>query len=141
MKKETETGEEWEFRRVIGLFGRSPSDSEREAFHRWSGEYGYSVNIVKEAHSIACANIAVNSNPVPYMDKVITAWHSSGYTTLEECIADHNSGKHNFKSELDGKKSGAKKSREAEKPKFSDFDSEDALQRALLRSYGTTEDN
>ena len=141
INKENETRDEWEFRRVIGLFGRSPSDGERDAFRRWAEEYKYSVPIIKAAYNIAVLNISVNSNPVSYMDKVITAWHDAGYRTVEECLADHERGKHKNKAEAADKAPRGKRSAEAEKPRFSDFDSEDALKRALERSYGAKEDN
>ena len=140
ISKDSEAKGEWEYRRVIGLFGREPSDAERDAFRRWSSEYCYSTAIIKAAYNIACMNINVNSNPVAYMDKIIGSWYNAGCRTVEECLAEHERGKaENQVKEMQRRPAG-KKTLEAEKPKFSDFDSEDALKRALERSYGT-EDN
>ena len=137
MNKDSEVKGEWEYRRVLGLFGREPSDAEREAFRRWSVEYCYSTAIIKAAYNIACMNINVNSNPVAYMDKIIGSWYSAGCRTVEECLAEHERGKTENQTKETARRPAGKKSCEAEKPKFSDFDSEDALKRALERSYGS----
>ena len=135
-KKESETAAEIEFKRIIGSFSRESSDAERELFRKWDEEFGYSTAIVKEAYSISTLNTGKLS--LKYMDKVLTNWHNAGCTTLEECRA---------RSAADGAatqgEKGQKRSRpktEAEKPRYGNFDVEDAFQKALARSFEGLDD-
>ncbi len=119
----------YEYCRVIGLH-RKLSDSEIAYFVRWDKELGYSVEIVKEAFNIATINTSKVS--IPYMDKVLTAWHAAGCKTVEDCKRESEKGQ---KLARTSPKKGSKT--QPEPPRYGDFDVEDAFMKALERSYST----
>ncbi len=135
------TSDEWEFRRLIGIYKRNLSDIEQEYVKRWWGEFGFSSAIIGEAYSLATkeTNDAVS---LPYMNTVLESWHRAGCKTVEECIAKserHRAELHSKDGRGDAKPRARKEST-AEVPKYSNFDSEDALMNALIRSYGENND-
>lgn len=128
-KKESETAAEKEFKRIFGSFSRESSDAEKALFKKWDEEFGFSTAIVKEAYSISTLNTGKLS--LKYMDKILSAWHARGCTTLEECRAASNVAQ--AKEQAPQKRAKAKT--EAEKPRYGNFDVEDAFQKALSRSF------
>lgn len=136
-QRERESAAEYEIRRIFGIYHRALSPSERKYFRTWSEEYGYSEVIIGEAYDIAVVNIGKPA--LAYMHKLLTGWHEAGCKTVEECRA---------KCELDKaelaerkNKSTKSKPKEEKTPKYADFDSEDALMKALERSYGEDTDD
>ena len=130
-----------EIRKIVGIWGRNLSDTERAHFTRWSGEYGYSTAIISEAFSAAPA--AGVTRIVPYMNKMLTVWHEAGCKTVEDCrrhSAEYYAAKDGRKKLLLPQTDPGAKSK-AKTPKYADFDSEDALMKALARSYGDTADS
>ncbi len=121
----------YEYCRVLGIH-RKLSDSELSYFERWDRELGYSVEIIKEAFNLATINTSKVS--IPYMDRVLTAWHNAGCKTVEECKRESAAGRENTKS-------SPKRSSKTvpETPRYGDFDVEDAFMKALERSYSTEE--
>ena len=118
-----------EFRRILGIYGRALSPSEKKMFTRWGLEFGFGTAIVSEAYDMA-ALYAKGS--MKYMDKVLTAWHEAGCKTVAECKAQSESHKNE-----NAPASEKKTSRKKEEPKrYGDFDVNEAFERALLRSYG-----
>ena len=123
-----------EYRRLLGLYGRNLSKSEKETFAKWMDEYIYSLPIIEEAYDIMAQSIGKYN--LAYMDAILTDWHNADCKTVEEC-----------KSRAEAKKTEggytAKASRksktESPKPRYGDFDVEDAFKRALARSYGDEE--
>ena len=83
--KEEGTGAEWEYRRVMGIYGRNLSPSERAYFKKWSKEFGYSTTIVEAAYDIAVLNTKSGRGDIRYMDSVLTAWFEAGCRTVSEC--------------------------------------------------------
>lgn len=132
--REDETDFDWEIRRVLGIYNRNLSKSEKEYFKRWSEEFGYSVNIVSEAYDIAVINTGKGS--LPYMDKLLTLWHEAGCTTVSECRAKSESDKNARSTESAPKKEKRTKS---EATRYGSFDINEAFQNALRRSYGDEE--
>lgn len=125
----------WEFRRLIGIYGRNLSPTERQLFTKWSDEFGYSVSIVGEAYDIAVLNTGKGN--LAYMDKVLSAWHEAGCKTLSDCQSASNVER--AKRAASGtKKKSAKTTPET--PRYGDFDINDAFKKALERSYGESED-
>ncbi len=123
---------EMEFRKLLGIYERKLSDAERTMFIKWADEFGYSTAIVGEAYSIA--TLGTGKLSLAYMDKVLTAWHEAGCKTVEECRAAHAL----KSSEEKPKPAPQRKSRsEAPKPRYGDFDINDAFSKALERSYST----
>ena len=45
-ERESETADEWEMRRALGIYNRNLTPSEREYFRKWSGDFGYSVSMI-----------------------------------------------------------------------------------------------
>ena len=134
----SENGTDKEFRRLFGIWNRKLSRADREYFRRWSEDFGYSTEIVGEAYGIMTANNASGGVSLKYIDTILTHWHEAGCKTVAQCRAEEERSRAE-KTEKNGGKIGRKKP-EA-KPKFVDFDVEDAFQRALQRSYGNGEND
>lgn len=135
-EKSKEVSGEAEMRDLLGIHGRTITPTERKYFSRWLHEFCYSVAIIGEAYDICVAS--TGSRSLKFMDKVLTAWHESDCKTVEECRIQHEQHKENNKKKTVKERAASKK--EAETPKYSEFDSENALMRALERSYGVTDD-
>ena len=136
--EKSENGTDKEFRRLFGIWNRKLSKAERDYFRKWSEDYGYSTEIVGEAYGIMTANNASGGVSLKYIDTILTHWHEAGCKTVAQCRAEEERSRAE-KAEKNGGKIGRKKP-EA-KPKFVDFDVEDAFQRALQRSYGNGEND
>lgn len=141
---ETMTPAQHELRRIIGFRGRNLSKTEREYLRRWSEDYRYSTTIVEEAFCLATESGAVRI--LPYMEKLLKKWHDAGCLTLEECrrvqeeeLAEREAKRKEKETEKEKEKEAkTRKGRKdtAKTPKYTEFDSEDALMKALARSYG-----
>ena len=130
----TRSGIEWEFRKLIGIWGRNLSKSESTYFERWSKEYGYSVGIVGIAYDITTFNTGKAS--LAYMNKLLSAWHEAGCKTVAEVEAYIESEREKKKATPTTKKKGGTRTVAASEPTYGDFNSDDALMKALARSYG-----
>lgn len=135
-KREAVPGE-MEMRLLFGIRDRTLTKSEREYFKKWLVDFGYSGVIIGEAYDITVK--ATSKLSLPYIDKILTEWHASECKTLEECRAKSDSRSHEMGKKAKNSSQNKKKSVEAETPKYTDFNSEDALMRALERSYGDAE--
>lgn len=129
----------YELRRIFSIWKRNPSKTEIKYFDKWTVELGYGVEIIDEARDIAVSN--TNAQPFPYIDKLLVAWHAAGLKTLGQ-IADYTEKQRleRAATAVPAKKSGGKKQKTAETPNYSSFNSEDALMRALERSYTDNDD-
>jgi DnaD/phage-associated family protein len=126
---------EYEFKSVFGgdIWTRSLTPSEKKYCARWWGELGFSAAIVDMARDISIQN--TNKVSLAYMNKCLTAWHDAGLTTIEAIMAQR---------EADAlarteahRPAAAKRGKKAtDTPTYADFDTDDALMRALERSYG-----
>jgi len=118
----------YEYCRALGIY-RKPSERELEYFERWDKEFGYSVEIIKEAFGITTINTAKTS--FRYMDRILSDWHAAGCKTVEEC-------RRHSESRPKSDSAAQKRAKSVpEKPRYGDFDVEDAFAKALKRSYGT----
>lgn len=133
-EKNEEIAGEMEMRRLFGIYGRTLTKSEREHFNRWLHEYCYSATIIGEAYDVTVA--AINKMSLSYINSILTEWYSSGCKTLEECRAKISIRKSDNTKKANNNSQKNKKTATAETPKYADFNSEDALMRALERSYG-----
>ena len=72
-----------------------------------------------------------------YMDKIISDWHDAGAKTLEECEVRLREGKAELvsKEESDGGRNRSRKKTVKSAQRHGDFDPEEALRRALERSF------
>ncbi len=124
---------EYRFRGIFGIYGRALSKTEKEAFKRWSREYGYFTDVVGEAYDIAVTK--ASRGYVGYADRILTHWYESGCRTLAECRARYEAEEAEKRAarEAASTKAAAPKS---EKKRYGDFDAEEAFKKALERSYG-----
>jgi DNA replication protein DnaD len=67
------------------------------------------------------------------MDKVLSGWHAKGLSTLEECRAANSVSKAAAEKPTPTRPKAKSK---PEKPRYGDFDVNDAFAKALERSYG-----
>jgi DNA replication protein DnaD len=101
-------------------------------------DYAYGGVIIEEAYDVS--GKATSELSFPYIDSILTSWHEAGCKTLEECKAREAMHKQANSTKNANKTSQkSKKTVEAETPKYTDFNSEDALMRALERSYGDSD--
>ena len=126
---ERENASDKEIRRALAIRGRDLVDEELAFFHKWSGNFGFSVEIIKTAYNKAV--MATGTRSLPYMDALLTSWHEAGCTTVDDCLKKSEE----FSSDYSQQKRGRKKKSEPEKPKYGDFDPEEAFERALKRSF------
>ncbi len=135
--KENESGDEWEFKRIVGLYNRSLSRKEQEYVRRWFGELGYSSAIISEAYSISTVNTSKLS--LPYMDKLLTHWHEEGCKTVEDCrrlVEKEHVQRTMEESQAEEKRPPRLPRSKKQTPRYGDFDPEEAFARALERSFG-----
>jgi DnaD/phage-associated family protein len=131
-----DSSDEWEFRRIIGIYGRNLSQGERDLFKKWAEEYGYTSAIVSEAYDIAVMN--TKSGDLRYMDRVLTNWYDAGCKTVSECRAYSESERAKSKAQQTEKKYA--KSR-PETPRYGNFDVNEAFFNAVERSFGEKEED
>lgn len=133
---ENSSGAEWEFRRVLGIYGRNLSSSERAYFKKWSEEFGYSVPIVSEAYDIAVLNTRTGRGDLRYMDSVLTAWHEAGCRTLSDCREQIEKDK--LKRQTEQTQGEKKRQKTIPKtPRYGNFDINEAFENAVARSFGS----
>lgn len=139
--KESESADVWEFRHLLGIYNRALTPGEKKYFNKWAKELGYSSEIVGEAYSIAVNNTGKLN--MPYMNKLLVSWHDAGCRTVEDCRArvEKERAEKQKTSHSEGTRAEKSKSQTAKKAKYTDFDTEDALMKALRRSYGTPGDD
>jgi DnaD/phage-associated family protein len=138
-KLEKTTNEEWEFRNKFEIY-RPLSDTEKKYVKKWMTDFGYSIEIVYAAYGAATKTVATNV-PFSRMDRILTEWHEAGCRTVDECLTKGEEAraakKESEKAEKpDTPKREGKRSKTGDtNAKFNDFDTEDALMAAILRSY------
>lgn len=134
---------EWQYKRVIGIFGRALSPVESEMADRWFNTYAYSEQIVKIAFGIATKNNI--KLEISYMDAIIKSWYEKGCKTIADCNAENEKFLLERKSKNaptadSNQAEGASRRRQKEKPRYGDFDVNDAFKKALERSYGSSDE-
>lgn len=123
------------------------SELELSFVDKWMDDFGFGIEIISAAYSIATKTITSNV-PFSRLDRILTAWHEAGCKTVSECLSKgeeyrkEKQKKTREKADRDaadkitapnGKKPSTTREANA---KFNDFDTEDALMAALKRSYG-----
>ena len=131
--RDNEIGEEWEFKRLVGISNRNLTKKEKEYIKKWYLEFSFGNEIISEAFSIS--GKLGNQINCSYMDKILTRWHEAGCHTVEECriLSERD------KAELDAQKPDKKPPsipRKKPTPRYGEFDVNEAFEKALLRSYG-----
>ena len=127
-------------RKALGIYDRKLSKTEEGYFRKWSEEYGYGAEIVGEAYDITVMNTGKLS--FPYMEILLADWHSNGCESITACRARYDETKRirdeEYAAQKDAKKVafGATKTvKKPSKPRYGDFDPEEAFKQALLRSF------
>lgn len=133
IEKEAESSLEWEIRIALGIYGRALADEERKFFLKWNKDFCFGIEIIKLAYETAL--VATGRLSTHYMDKLLTDWNKAGCKTLAECKKR----KEEKDAENKSKFSTGSKA-EKERPRYGDFDVNDAFQKALKRSFETIED-
>lgn len=126
-EENSRSSDEYELRRLLGIWGRALSASEKRYLEKWTKEFGYSFGVIGEAYDITSVNL--NKVSLRYMDKLLTSWHAAGLTTINEIRA-----KMDADRALKKRPTGRKKT--AEVADYTNFNANDALMAALARSYG-----
>ena len=137
--RERDDPSHFSFRAFFKIWQRPLSESECAYAEKWYGEFGYSDEIISKAYDAAVR--ATGGISLPYIDTVLTNWHSAGCKTLADCIARGEVDKAKLAAEAaaDDAKRGVRQRRSektAEVPKYGNFNIEDAFAAALERSYG-----
>ncbi|MBO7196004.1 MAG: DnaD domain protein [Clostridia bacterium] len=137
---EESSGAEWEFRRVLGIYGRNLSASEKKYFKKWAEEFGYSVGIVSEAYDLAVLNTRSGRGDLRYMDSVLTAWHEAGCKTVNDCRerVEADKAKRTAEKATAGKTRYEKSTPQT--PRYGNFDINEAFNNAVARSFGEGEE-
>ncbi len=140
-EKRKEKGEfERTVRRIFGSYGRSLSDAEREMFSRWTEEFGYGEEMLRKAYSAAVMKTGATAKvPYDYMNTLLEGWYRAGVRSPEEADAEGERFKAQKGAENAASETG-RRSRRKEAAQYGTFDTMDAFQRALERSYGSDSD-
>ncbi len=128
-----------EYRRVFGIYNRSLSKSEKNYLDKWSNKFAYGTEIVSLAYDISVAGSSKLS--FAYIDKLLSDWHENGCKTVSECEKRTEALKIQREAAAAEKKKESAPQRRAKKepgPRFGNFDPEEAMRRALERTYSST---
>ncbi len=72
-------------RRAASIDSRRPSAKEAEFSLRWVGEWGFEEKMLRLAYD-QCVD-AIGKLSLPYMDKILKGWHTSGVATPDAAAA------------------------------------------------------
>ena len=131
-----------EIRVACGIYDRSLTEQEKASFDKWTGEFGYSIQIIKAAYdqTVEC----IGKYRRDYMDKILSSWHSAGCKTLEDCISNRDSFRAKPRENSSDEQKPLGRSVRRQKPaapKFGDINPEEALKKALSRSFWDKKEN
>lgn len=126
-------------RRVLGIRGRL-SDAERALFEKWVGAFGFGEEMIGKAYDLTTMQLG-GKRSYEYMDTVLTNWYNAGiFSPAEANAASERHKAENAAAATDAKAAATQGTRrKKETPKYGTFDTMDAFQRALERSYGTAD--
>lgn len=67
---------------LLGIKDRILSDREKICFSKWTDDYHFDENMIMEAYSRTINSTGKYS--INYMDKILSSWHESGISRVEE---------------------------------------------------------
>ena len=139
-KKMKTSSADYAYKRFFKIHDRPLSEDESERAERWFGDFGYSEAIVGLAYSITTTN--KGRLEIPYMNAILTSWHESGCKTVDDCKAQNEKFKEDWRVEnAKPDETPAPSSKKTKKkPRYGDFDVADAFAKALERSYSDSDD-
>lgn len=123
---ERRNSNKYKLSRLFGIGDRTFTKKEKAFFEKWLNEWEMSFELIEAAYEIAVDNTGKIS--YEYISKILSDWHDSGITTVEQA----EKASEDFKN--------ARKDRPAftEKPsegKNESFNTEEFFEKALKRSY------
>ena len=105
---------------------------EQKYIDKWLKEFGFGAPIIELAADKA--KLRSGRADLRYIDALLSDWSEAGCKTLEECEARSNEKGSQLKAQFEEKR--AKPAAPKKKtPRYGDFDPEEALRRALNRSF------
>jgi DnaD/phage-associated family protein len=104
-------------RKMMGLGDRSLTKAEREHIARWSGEYRFPLDVIREAYERSVNQTGKVS--FPYTNSILRSWHEKGYRNLADVRQE----------------TGARRSKSENKADAGDFDYDEyaALSNARIK--------
>ncbi len=145
-EKAVKDGRFMDLRKLFGIYGRAFTKTEERYFTKWCIELAYGVEVIGTAYDITVTN--TSKLVLKYMDKLLCDWHSHGCMTVAACEKRYEA------VELEKKQAAASRRAEegaakrpaasaakAAKPRYGDFDPEEAMRRAIERSYKGSSDS
>ena len=85
--EEQKTGFLYSVRRIMGISDRNLSQIEEQYLTKWHSEFKMSEEMIALAYEYCIIQTAKLS--FPYMDKIISRWHSEGISTVSDAEADN----------------------------------------------------
>ena len=120
-ERDSKTEGELLVKRLLGIWNRNLSPTEKSRSNKWVNEFGYTEEVIGTAYDLAPRK--GEKGMWTFMDRVLTQWHDNNLQTQEACLAYYEANKKT-------------PSKSKEKPRYGNFDPEEAFQNALKRSYG-----
>lgn len=124
-------------RRVLGIGGRF-SDAERALFAKWTETYGFGEDMLKKAYDLTTMQLS-GKRSYEYMDSILTNWYGAGIFSPAEVDAaseKYKAERSALATDAPAQEGARSTRRKKETPRYGNFDTMDAFQRALERSYG-----
>jgi len=123
---------------ILGIGGKL-SDAESKLFSKWTQDFGFGEQMLKKAYDATTMQLG-GKRSYDYMDGILTRWYEAGIFSPADADAEAE----RFKAvqadkSAQAEKGAPKRERRKEAPRYGTFDTMDAFQRALERSYGETE--
>lgn len=127
-------------RRMFGIGDRQPSSREKKLLSKWLTDFGYDENIIGLAYDMTVNNTGKAS--MPYADKLLSDWHLSGCKTTAQAEAQAEKERLARIGATAGStgRGGTGKTAPGKPRRPMSFDPDEALQKALERSYGDVPD-
>ncbi|MBQ7751344.1 MAG: DnaD domain protein [Clostridia bacterium] len=94
--EEQKTGFLYSVRRLMGIADRNLSQIEEQYLTKWHNEFMMSEEMIALAYEYCIIQTAKLS--FPYMDKIITRWHTEGITTVADAETDNKKFKNRARS-------------------------------------------
>lgn len=126
---------ELEFRHTFGKYLGNATKTELDYYRKWTETFGFTPEVILLAQDINVR--AKTTYSYAYIDTLLTRWHECGCKTPAECEAQAQLDRESIAKQKRLESATAPRRTKAEEktPKFADFDPEEALERALERSY------
>ncbi len=81
-KRELSTAAEGKIRSMFGIGARAFTQKEKKFIAKWTGEYGYGIEIIGKAYEVTAD--ATGNASFAYANSIIERWYAAGLKSLEE---------------------------------------------------------